>query len=110
MNTLHLSARSGLLAVAFCLVALPAIRAEAPAGQQAKPEKSLSRAQKIFDKDGDGKLSEEEAAAYRESHRAEQQARLKKYDTDNDGKLSEEEKAALKAEAKKKKSEKKKEE
>lgn len=110
MKTLPLLPRVGLLAAALCLVASPAIRAEDSAGQQPKPEKRLSPAQKTFDKDGDGKLSEEEAAAYRETRKAEQQARLEKYDTDKDGKLSEEEKAALKADLKKTKPEKKKKE
>ncbi|MDQ8192229.1 EF-hand domain-containing protein [Roseibacillus persicicus] len=53
-----------------------------------------------FDKDGDGKLDEEERKAAREARRAEMEKRraemLEKFDTDNDGKLSpEERKAAL---------------
>jgi len=42
-----------------------------------------------YDKDGDGKLSEEERAAAKEAWM------LKRYDKDGDGKLSEEEKKAM---------------
>jgi hypothetical protein len=45
-----------------------------------------------FDKDGDGKLNDEE----REKAKAERQAEMiKKFDTDGDGKLSEEERAKM---------------
>ena len=60
---------------------------------------------KKFDKDGDGKLSEEERAAMREARKAEMEARhkenLAKYDTDKDGKLSDAEKEAMRAARKK---------
>lgn len=98
MKTHTLSLRVGLLAAALCIAATPALRAE---GDQ-KPEKPLSAAQKAFDKDADGKLNEEEAAAYKAARKAAKKAELDKYDTDKDGKLSEEEKAALRADAKKK--------
>jgi hypothetical protein len=56
---------------------------------------------KQFDKDGDGKLSEDERAAMRtagEARKAEfEKKMLEKFDTDKDGKLSDEEKAAAKA-------------
>ena len=97
MTTHTLSLRAGLLAAALCLAATPALRAET----EQKPEKPLSAAQKVFDKDADGKLNEEEAAAYKAARKAEKKAQLEKYDADKDGKLSEEEKAAMVADKKK---------
>ncbi|MCP5544073.1 MAG: EF-hand domain-containing protein [Akkermansiaceae bacterium] len=47
---------------------------------------------KKFDKDGDGKLSPEEAKAAREAHQKEM---LEKYDADEDGKLSAEERKKM---------------
>lgn len=61
-----------------------------------------------FDKDGDGKLNEEERKAARDARRAEMEKRrqemLEKFDTDGDGKLNEEERKAAReaAEAKRK--------
>jgi Ca2+-binding EF-hand superfamily protein len=56
---------------------------------------------KKFDKDGDGKLSEEERAAMRAAGPVRngelEKKMLEKFDTDKDGKLSDEEKAAAKA-------------
>lgn len=50
---------------------------------------------KQFDKDGDGKLSDEERATMREAHQARMEERrkemLEKFDADKDGKLSPEE-------------------
>jgi hypothetical protein len=50
---------------------------------------------KEFDKDGDGKLSDDERTAMREAMKAKAEERrkemIKKYDTDGDGKLSKEE-------------------
>jgi len=53
---------------------------------------------KKFDKDGDGKLSEEERAAMKEARHKEN---LAKYDTDKDGKLSDAEREAMRAAKKK---------
>jgi hypothetical protein len=57
---------------------------------------------KEFDKDGDGKLNDEEAKAAREARQARaEEARkkmLEKYDTDKDGKLSEEERKTMRTE------------
>ncbi len=54
---------------------------------------------KKFDKDGDGKLSEEERKAMREAHQASMEERrkemLEKYDKDGDGQLSEEERKTM---------------
>lgn len=85
--------------------------------QDAKPEeKPASPAQqaradmlKKYDKDGDGKLSEEERAAMRADRAKEREEmtkkreaeNLKKYDKDGDGKLSEEERAAMRADREK---------
>jgi len=56
---------------------------------------------KQFDKDGDGKLSDEERTAMQEAGRARREAMQKemlaKYDTDKDGKLSDEERAKARA-------------
>ncbi len=108
MNTLPTLTRAGLFAAALCLVASPLVHAEGSSDAQAQPEKKLSASQKQFDKDGDGKLNETEAAAYKEYRKAERKAQLEKYDTDKDGKLSDEEKAAMKEDMKKQKEETKK--
>jgi len=47
---------------------------------------------KEFDKDGDGKLSQEEKTAM---HEARKQKMLKEFDKDGDGKLNDEEKKAM---------------
>jgi hypothetical protein len=49
---------------------------------------------KKFDKDGDGKLSQEEAKAMREAQQAKRKALIEKYDADKDGKLDETERKA----------------
>lgn len=49
---------------------------------------------KEFDKDGDGKLSDEEKSAMKTAMDAKKKAILEKYDADKDGKLSPEERAA----------------
>ena len=67
-------------------------RSEAPETPQGPPPPELV---KKFDKDGDGKLSEDERKAMREAMQAKMEERhkemLEKYDADKDGKLSEEE-------------------
>ena len=47
---------------------------------------------KKFDKDGDGKLNEEERKAAEEARKAEM---LKRFDKDGDGKISDEERKAM---------------
>lgn len=49
-----------------------------------------------FDKDGDGKLSDEEKKAMHEAMEARRKEKFKEFDTDGDGKLSEEERAKMK--------------
>lgn len=60
---------------------------------------------KKFDKDGDGKLSEEEKTAMKSERKEKGKNRraemIKKFDKDGDGKLSEEEKTATRKEMKK---------
>ncbi|MDD4018242.1 MAG: hypothetical protein PHV28_09885 [Kiritimatiellae bacterium] len=51
-----------------------------------------AEALKMFDKDGDGKLNDEERTAMREQMR---KNREKKFDTNGDGKLDEKERAAM---------------
>lgn len=50
---------------------------------------------KQFDKDGDGKLSEEEQKAARAQLEERRKETLKKFDKDGDGKLNDEERAAM---------------
>ena len=87
----------GVLLVLACMCV--AVVAEANCGKCEKKGEAHGdhrlEALKAHDKDGDGKLSEDERAAAREAWQ------LKRYDKDGDGKLSEEEKAAAE-EAKKK--------
>lgn len=66
--------------------------AKPPGGRQQReiPAEILKK----FDKDGDGKISADEAKAMREARQAEM---LKKYDKDGDGKLSDEERKAMQA-------------
>jgi hypothetical protein len=54
-----------------------------------------------FDKDGDGKLNDEEAKAAREAMQAKRKEAEAKYDKDGDGKLSEDERKAMMEERKK---------
>jgi Ca2+-binding EF-hand superfamily protein len=80
--------------------------AHAEEGKPQRPERKMPPEMlKKFDKDGDGKLNEEERAAAKaareemmKAHKAEM---LKKFDKDGDGKLSAEEEAAMKEERKK---------
>jgi len=52
-----------------------------------------------FDKDGDGKLNDDEKAEAKATHKKEM---LEKFDADKDGKLNDDEKAAMREEVKKK--------
>ncbi|MES2925049.1 MAG: hypothetical protein V4819_26065 [Verrucomicrobiota bacterium] len=69
-----------------------------PPAQGERPERPQRQVPpdvlKKFDKDGDGKLSQEEGKAAREAMQAE---RIKKYDKDGDGKLSDEERKTMQA-------------
>ena len=56
---------------------------------------------KKFDKDGDGKLNEEERAALREEGQKRRKEIIVKFDKDGDGKLNEEERKAAGAEMRK---------
>ena len=106
MKTLPLITRAGLLGLALALLAPLAARAED--SSEKKAEKPVPPAAlKKFDKDGDGKLNDEEKAAWKAAREAEKKAMLEKYDTDKDGKLSDEEKAAMKADHEKHKKDKK---
>ncbi|RYD23304.1 MAG: hypothetical protein EOP88_04645 [Verrucomicrobiaceae bacterium] len=64
-----------------------------------EPRQIPAEVLKKYDKDGDGKLSEDERKALQSDRKAEQEKILKKYDKDGDGKLSEEERKALRADA-----------
>ncbi len=64
------------------------------AGQAEFPKRVNANAEtlKMFDKDGDGKLNDDERAAMREQMR---KNREKKFDTNGDGKLDDTERAAM---------------
>ena len=96
--------RAALLGLALSLIASVAARAE---GSDKAVEKPVSpSALKKYDKDGDGKLNDEEKAAWKAAHEAEKKALLEKYDLNKDGKLDDAEKAAIKADKEKRKKEK----
>jgi Ca2+-binding EF-hand superfamily protein len=65
-----------------------------PAGER-KSFPSREEMMKKFDKDGDGKLNEEERAAVREEMKRRKDALLKKFDADGDGKLSDAEREKI---------------
>tara|TARA_Y100000588_G_C14214568_1_gene908222 strand:- start:1093 stop:1638 length:546 start_codon:yes stop_codon:yes gene_type:complete len=80
----------------------PAPKREAPPDREAIIKK--------FDKDGDGKLNEDERAEARKSFGGNRPPRppaalIKKFDKDGDGKLNEEERAALREEGQKRRQE-----
>ena len=91
------------LAAAFSLFLALNVRADepaAPAGGEGKKgdhhHPTKEEILKKFDKDGDGKLNDEEKAAAKAAGKAAHEAEmLKKFDKDGDGKLSDEEKAAM---------------
>ena len=92
--------------IALALAGTLAVHAQDPAPEGGKGERRGNRqlppaVLKEFDKDGDGKLNEEEGKAAREAmqaRRAEaEKKRLEKYDTDKDGKLSDEERKTMRA-------------
>ena len=105
-----------LLVAVIIALSVPSLAAAAPEG---KPDAAARKAAmlKKFDKDGDGKLSDEEKAAMKaemqkrrgEGGKGPDAARraemMKKFDKDGDGKLSEEERAAMRAEMQKKRGE-----
>lgn len=95
--------RAGLIGLALFVLGSSAARAEDGA-EKPIPAGVLKK----YDKDGDGKLNEEEKAAWQAAKEAEKKAMLDKYDTNKDGKLSDEERAALKADKEKAKKEKEK--
>lgn len=103
MNTPTLLTRAGLLGLA-----LFALASFARAEGVEKTEKPVPPGVlKKYDKDGDGKLNDEEKAAWKADREAKHKADLEKYDTNKDGKLSPEEKAAMKADIEKQKEKKK---
>ena len=74
---------------------------DAPDGKKKKLEEFML---KKYDKNGDGKLDDEEKAAMKKDR----EEQVKKYDKNGDGKLDEEERAAMRADLKKKFDERKK--
>jgi Ca2+-binding EF-hand superfamily protein len=94
--------------IALALAGTLAVHAQEPAPEGGKGERrggnraTPPEVLKEFDKDGDGKLSEEEAKAARQARQAKaEEARkkmLEKYDADKDGKLSDEERKTMRTE------------
>lgn len=105
-----------LLFAVIVALSVPSLATAAPEG---KPDAAARKEAmlKKFDKDGDGKLNDEEKAAMKaewqkrrgEGGKGPDAARraemMKKFDKDGDGKLSEEERAAMRAEMQKKRGE-----
>ena len=93
--------------IASCTIATAQApeRPERPERQNRQPRQVPPAMLKEFDKDGDGKLSEDERTAMRTAMqaRAEEQrkALLAKYDADGDGKLGPEEAAKARADRQK---------
>ena len=78
---------------ALCLFAAPNGKKKSAGGGKGFPnrEEMIKR----FDKDGDGKLNEEERAAVRKEMKGRKDDLLKKFDADGDGKLSDKEREAI---------------
>jgi Ca2+-binding EF-hand superfamily protein len=74
---------------------------EGPKPERKGPAGLLAEILAKFDKDGDGKLSDEESKAAREAMQAKRKEAQSKFDTDGDGKISEEERKAMFATRKK---------
>jgi len=91
--------RTHLLAVAVMMVSGFAVSSFA-GDKQRNPEMHKKLLEK-FDKDGDGKLNEEERAAakaaFQNKHPEAREKVIAHFDKDGDGKLNEEERAAAKA-------------
>jgi len=97
-----------LTMIALALAGTLAVQAQEPAPEGGRGERRGGNRPlppevvKEFDKDGDGKLSDEEAKAAREARQAKaaeaEKKRLEKYDTDKDGKLSEAERKTMREE------------
>jgi Ca2+-binding EF-hand superfamily protein len=89
-----------IIATAALLSAASIAHAQAPEGGEKKPEHRKLPPEILakFDKDGDGKLNEEERAAAKAAGEAKMEERKKemiaKFDKDGDGTLSDEEKKA----------------
>lgn len=91
--------RTHLLAVAMMIVG--GLSASSFAGDKHRNPEMHKKLLEKFDKDGDGKLSEEERAAakaaFQEKHPDAKEKVLAHFDKDGDGKLNDEERAAAKA-------------
>ena len=84
-----------LWTIGAAVLALVVLAIQPAWGQRPNKEEREKKLLEKFDKDGDGKLSDEEKAAARKAMEASRRAEmLKKFDKDGDGKLSDEEKAA----------------
>ena len=96
-----------VLTLALSLTALGAIAADGekkpvPATPPPAGAPKLPEALKKYDKNGDGKLDEEERKAFQKERQAEI---MKMYDTNNDGKLDEKERQVLMEDRKKEREE-----
>lgn len=96
-----------VLTLALSLTALGAVAADgekkpAPGTPPPAAAPRLPDALKKYDKNGDGKLDEEERKTFQKERQAEI---MKKYDTNNDGKLDEKERQVLMEDRKKERDE-----
>lgn len=91
----------------LALLAVPAFSQDADAAKKpegdrkARMEARRAEMIKKYDKDGDGKLSDEEREAMKKDHAGRRAEMVKKYDKDGDGKLSDEERKAMMEDRKK---------
>jgi Ca2+-binding EF-hand superfamily protein len=84
-----------LLFVSFILCLSAAPDGKKKSAGEGKGFSSREEMMKKFDKDGDGKLNEEERAAVREEMKGRKDELLKKFDADGDGKLSDAEREKI---------------
>ncbi len=81
----------------LCGLAIAGFAGPSFADERAFGDGVLPEALQIYDLDGDGKLSAEEAQAMKEARRNRHEEHQSRWDTDGDGLLSEEERAAARA-------------
>lgn len=84
-----------VLSLATGIIAKPEKGGKKPGSGEGRP--SREEVMKKFDKDGDGKLNEDERAEARKAMEARRAEMIEKFDKDGDGKLNEEERKAAMA-------------
>ena len=84
-----------VLSLVTGIIAKPEKGGKKPGSGEGRP--SREEVMKKFDKDGDGKLNEDERAEARKAMEARRAEMIEKFDKDGDGKLNEEERKAAMA-------------